>query len=132
MIDVETAVFDAVYPFISPLVPEGGFVSEYVPQPASLPHVYLSEIGNVSDKKTADSGTKEWSAIITYEAQVFSMSREEVRKIAAAMDDGMVGLMGFTKLTGQMIPNAPDIKVFRYVARYERGVDRNGNLYKPT
>ena len=130
MIDIEDQVFNAVYPFIEPLVPVGCFTSEYTPTPAALPYAYLSEIDNVPDRKTADSGTHEWSCILTYEAQMFAYSKPEVKAIAMAMDEAMIGLMGFHKTQGQYIPNATDVNVYRYVARYERGVDRMGNLYR--
>ena len=131
MIDIETTVFDAVYPYLSELVPDGSFVSEYVPAPASFPHVALTEIDNTPDAKTRDSGNAEWSSIVTFEAQVFATSRSECKAIAAALDEAMVGLMGFSKLMGQQIPNQPDVRIYRYVARFRRGVTRNGDMYKP-
>ena len=131
MIDIEDQVFDAVYPFIEPLVAEGGFVSEFVPEPASFPHAYLCEIDNNPDAKTADSGEREWSSIVAYESQIYAMSKSECRQIQQAMDDAMVRLMGFTKLQGQFAPNLADRSIYRMVARYQRGVTRSGDMYKP-
>ena len=131
MIDFEIEIFDAVYPFIKDLVPPGGFVSEYVPAPSAFPHVALMEVDNVPDRRTVDSGHYEYSAILTYEAQVYAMDKATCRSIAAALDSAMVGTIGFTKTLGQMIPNQPDPNIFRYVARYTRGVDRGGNTYRP-
>lgn len=131
MIDIEVDVFDAVYPYIADLVPEGGFVSEYVPAPAFLPHVSLMEIDNIPDGKTRETGNSEYSSIVTFEAQVFATSRADCRQIAAALDDAMIGHMGFSKVMGQQIPNQADIRIFRYVARFRRGVTRTGDLYKP-
>ena len=131
MIDIEADIFDAVYPYLENLVPAGGFVSEYVPAPAKLPHVSMMEIDNVPDAETRDSGHHEYSSIVTYEAQVFATSRAALRAIAVALDDAMVGKMGFTKTMGQQIPNLADVSVHRYVARFRRGVDNQKNLYRP-
>lgn len=130
MIDIEVDIFNAVYPYLEDLVPEGGFVSEYVPSPAQLPHVSLMEIDNTPDNATRDSGHSEYSAVVTYEAQVYTTSRATCREIAAALDSAMVGMMGFVKTMGQQIPNRDDVAIFRYVARYRRGVDMHGNLYR--
>ena len=132
MIDIECDVFDAVYPFIEHLVPTGGFVSEYVPEPASIPHVYLCEIDNTPDKRTADTGRREWSSIVTYESQTYARSKDECRTIQSALDEAMVDMMGFTKTEGQFIPNLADQRIYRMVARYTRGVTRNGDLYRPS
>lgn len=132
MIDIETDVFDAVYPFIEPLVPEGGFVSEYVPKPMALPHVSLYESDNTPDRRTADTGKREWSCIVVYESSVYARSKPECRAIQAALDSAMVEMMGFTKLNGNFIPNLPDRTIYRIVARYTRGVTHNGDFYRPT
>ena len=130
MIDVENDVFNAVYPFVAPLVPEGGFVSEFVPEPASLPHVYLCEIDNYPDRRTADSGRREWSSVITYESNVYATSKEECRRIQAALDSGMVEKIGFSKTQGMFVPNLADRTIYRIVSRYTRGVDHMGNFYR--
>ena len=131
MIDIENDVIDAVYPFLSGLVPNGGLVSEYVHKPAFLPHVYLSEIDNTPDGHTLESGEREWSSIVTYEAQVYGRSKPECRSIQAALDEAMVRTLGFRKLQAQFIPNMEDAAVYRIVARYTAGVTRTGDLYKP-
>lgn len=130
MIDIEIEVFNTVYPYISPLVPEGGFVNEFVPAPASLPHVYLSEIDNVPDTRTADSAGKEFSCILSYEAQVYGRSKQECREIQAALDSAMVGKLGFEKLSSNQISNLGDTTIYRFVSRYRRGVFRDGVLYR--
>ena len=131
MIDIETQVFDTVYPFIEALVPSGGFVSEYVPEPAFFPHVYLAEIDQYPDRNTSESGRHEWSAIVVYEAQIYATSKTECRAILAALDEAMVERMGFTKTGGQFIPNLPDRNIYRIAARYTRGVTRTGDMYRP-
>lgn len=131
MIDIEIDVFDAVYPYLSELVPEGSFVSEYVPSPATLPHVSLMEIGNDVDPKTRDSGHNEYSAIVDFEANVYATSKSECRAIVAKLDEAMVDLMGFSRLMGQQIPNRDDVRIYRYVARYRGGVTITKDLYRP-
>ena len=93
MIDIETQVFNAVYPFIENLVPAGGFTSEYVPKPAKFPHVELAEMDNHPDHRTADSGAHEWSSIVSFESNVYARSKPECRTIQAALDDAMVSMM---------------------------------------
>ena len=131
MIDIEVDVFNAVYPYLSDLVPEGEFTSEYVPSPAALPHVSLMEIDNIPDGRTRDTGRSEYSSIVTFESQVFATSKAACREIVTALDNAMVGMMGFTKLMGQQIPNRDDARIYRYVARYRRGVTQAGDLYRP-
>ena len=131
MIDVEVDIFDAVYPFIAPLVPEGNFSSEFDPTVAALPYAVLYEMDNFPDRHTADTGNKEWSDVLTYEARVYSRSKTECRAIMSAMDSAMIGLIGFTKLSGQYVPNLANGDVHQYIARYERGVTQTGDLYKP-
>lgn len=130
MIDVEASIFDAVYEHVAPLVPEGCLTSMYTPEPAGLPFVYLSEIENQTDMRTADSGHHEWSCVIFYEAQVYAESKHECKAIQAALDEAMVEKMGFEKTSGQFVPNLPSPELFRIVSRYKRGVTRTGDLYR--
>lgn len=132
MIDKETEIFDAVYPYLEDLLPEGGFVSEYVPEPESLPHVSLIEIDNAPDKKTMDSGTHEWSCIVDYESNVYATDKSTCRTIQAALDNAMIGLMGFTKTSGQFTPNLADPRIYRITARYTRGITKYGDFYRPS
>lgn len=131
MIDIETQVFDTVYPFIEYMVPKGGFTSEFIAKPARFPHVYMTEIDNNPDRRTADSGDREWSDIVAYEVQVYGTSKAECRRIQAKIDDAMIRLMGFTKISGSFIPNMPDQTIYRIASRYRCGVTRTGDLYKP-
>ena len=131
MIDILNQVFDAVYPFIEPLVPNGGFVSEFVPKPAQLPHVYLDEIENAPDARTVDSGSNEWSSIVSYESNIYARSKSECRAIQAAMDRAMVETLGFVKVQSQSVPNLADRSIHRITSRYRGGVTQVGDLYKP-
>ena len=131
MIDIEIEIFNTVYPYIAPLVPEGGFVNEFVPEPASLPHVYLSEMDNTPDTRTADSGTKEYSCILTYEAQVYARTKQECRNIQVALDSAMIGELGFEKLSSNQVSNLADTTIYRFVSRYRRGIMHDGAMYRP-
>lgn len=132
MIDKEYQIFDAVYPYLEELLPAGGFVSEFVAKPAALPHVSLIEIDNYTDRRTVDSGNWEWSSIVTYESNVYATDKDSCRTIQSALDDAMIGKMGFTKTSGQFTPNLDDPRIYRIVARYTRGITRDGNFYRPT
>ena len=131
MIDKETDIFDAVYPYLEDLLPTGGFVSEYVPEPESLPHVSLIEIDNTPDQKTVDSSHHEWSSIVTYESNVYATDKGTCRSIQAALDNAMIGLIGFSKISGQFTPNLADPRIYRITCRYTRGITINGDFYRP-
>lgn len=132
MIDRENDIFDAVYPYLEELLPAGGFVSEYVPSPESLPHVSLIEIDNVPDRRTADNSNGEWSSIVTYESNVYATDKMTCKNIQTALDNAMIGMIGFTKTSGQFIPNLEDQRIYRIVARYTRGITRTGDCYRPS
>ena len=131
MIDVEVEIFNEVYPYLENMLPVGGFSNEFNPHPASLPYVYLAEIDNYPDRRTADSGTKEYSCVLVYEAQVFALSKQECRDIQAALDQGMIGRLGFQKTSSNQVNNFADETVYRFVTRYRRGVFQDGILYDP-
>lgn len=129
MIDVETDVFDYVYPFVAPLVPDGCFRSVYVPSSSKFPCATLMETDNVTDVKFRSTAILEDYAILTYEANVYAMSKSECRTVMSALDEGMTRL-GFTRATLQFVPNLADSTIWRCVARYTASADRNKVIYR--
>ena len=47
----------------------------------------------------------------------------------SAVDDEMIAI-GFTRVSGDFLDNADNVNVFRYTARYEAEIDREGNIYR--
>ena len=64
-----------------------------------------------------------------YQLDVYATSKSKCREVFAAADDAMLG-MNFSRVSGQYMDNAANTKVFRYVARYEAEIDRDGNIYR--
>lgn len=128
MIDIEADVFDAVYNKLS-AIGYNDIESVYVPAPASFPHITLREISNLPDRATMDSGSTENHCIVSFEAQVFAMTKYECREAMTALDNEMIAL-GFARESMESIPNQADISVHRMVARYRGEVDRNKVIYR--
>lgn len=131
MIDVENAVFDAVYGAVSSLVPTGCFKSVYVPNPPKFPFATLMEIDNYTDPKLRGTAESEEYAVVTYEANVYSLDKPGGRNVMAALDAQMLSL-GFTRLSMGSIPNLADSAVFRFTAKYRAAAGHNKVIYRHT
>ena len=129
MIDYEVNVFDTVYRKVSNLFAKGKFVSQYIPNPTAYPAGSLVELTNVTVKKRQSSTPIENFARIMYQLDVYALSKAESRSIYCAVDDEMTAL-GFTRVGGDFLDNPDNIDVFRYTARYEAEIDRDGNIYR--
>ena len=129
MIDYEVNVFDKVYRKVSPLCAKGKFVSVYVPSPTAYPAGSLIELTNRTVRKRQSSTPIENFARIMYQLDVYALSKAEARAVLAVADDEMIAL-GFTRVGGDYADNSDNIDVFRYTARYEAEIDREGNIYR--
>lgn len=129
MIDVEVDVFDRVYPSVSPLVPYGGFVSQYVPVPPVFPFATLYEIDNRTDAAHRSTAVSEEYAVIAYEANVYAEDKQTCRNVMNALDTEMTKL-GFTRNSMGFIPNLADSSLFRYTARYSAVAGENKTIYR--
>ena len=129
MIDVEDAVFDAVYRSVKDHVPEGCFESVYVPNPSMFPFATLMEMDNITDTAHQSNVQRDEYAVLTYEANVYAMSKLECRDVMNALDKAMIHL-GFTRSFMQFIPNLADNTIFRYTARYRAAADHNNVIYR--
>ena len=67
--------------------------------------------------------------MVMYQLDVYALSKKEARKLLSVADDEMIAL-GFDKVGGEFIDNSDNTNVFRYTARYEAEIDRNGNIYR--
>ena len=129
MIDYEVNIFDTVYRKVSNLFAKGKFVSVYVPDPTGFPAGSLVELTNYTDRKRQSSTPIENFAKVMYQLDVYALTKKEARSLLSAVDEVMIGL-GFTRAGGEFLDNATNVNVFRYAARYEAEIDRNGNIYR--
>ena len=131
MIDYELNVFDKVYRQVSSLYASGKFTSSYNPTPTAYPAGSLVELINRTDRKRQSSTPIENYAIVMYQLDVYALSKKDTKAVYSATDDAMISL-GFTRVNGDFLDNADNVNVFRYTARYEAEIDRNGNIYRVT
>ena len=131
MIDYEVNVFDTVYRHVSSLYASGKFVSSYNPTPTAYPAGSLVELINRTDRKRQSSTPTENYAVVMYQLDVYALSKKEARAVYSATDDIMTGI-GFTRVSGDFLDNSDNVNVFRYTARYEAEIDREGNIYRVT
>lgn len=131
MIDYEVNVFDSVYRKVSHLYASGKFVSSYIPTPTAYPAGCLVELINRTDRKRQSSTPVENYAVVMYQLDVYALSKQEAKAVYSATDDEMTAL-GFTRVSGDFLDNADNVNVFRYTARYEAEIDRDGNIYRVT
>ena len=129
MIDVETKVFNRVYPKVAPLCAKNRFVSTRITGGTAFPACSMVEISNRVIRRFMDSSRQEKFNLITYDLNFYAMNRSDCRKLASAADEAMIDL-NFTRISGQFIDNPFDLKVSRYVSRFEAMVDENGVLYR--
>lgn len=130
MIDREIQVFNRVYPSAAPLCANNRFVSTVITEPVTaFPAASLIEIDNRTVRSRQTSTPIENYALVTYQLDVYATSKSKCRQVFAAADDAMLG-MNFTRTSGQYINMPNNTKVFRYTARYQAIIDREGNIYR--
>ena len=130
MIDYEVKIFNKVHAAVASLCANNKFVSTIInDMPTALPAASLIEMDNATVRRLQSSTPTENFALITYQLEVFAKTKSECKKVYAAADDAMIA-MNFTRISGMYINNIENMKVFRYVARYEAVVDSDGNLYR--
>lgn len=129
MIDAEVKIFNRVHAVVAPLCAKGKFVSKYVVNPTAFPAASLVEMDNSTVRNRQSSSTDENYALITYKLDVYAKTKSKCREVFAAADNAMLKL-NFSRMSGQFIDNAEHQDIFRYVARYEAVIDREGQLYR--
>lgn len=130
MIDYEVPVFDRAYAAVAPLCANKKFVSTVITDwPTAFPAASLIEMDNRTVREKNTSSPTEDFADIVYQAEVFDTTKSGCKAVFTALDDAMIA-MNFSRMSGQYVNNWGNPKVFRYVARYEALVDRDGNLYR--
>ena len=130
MIDGEVKIFNKVHADVAPLCANKKFVSTViVDPPTAFPAASLIEIDNRTYSPAQSSTPTENFALITYQLDVYATSKSECRRVYATADESMLS-MNFTRIRGQYINMPENLKVFRYTARYEAIIDREGNIYR--
>ena len=130
MIDYEVKVFNRVYAAVAPLCANNRFVSTQITEaPTAFPAASLIEMDNATVRNLQSSTPTENFALVTYQLEAYATSKAKCKQVVAAADGAMIAL-NFDRMSGQYIPNLDNAKVFRYVARYEAVVDKDGNFYR--
>ena len=130
MIDREVQIFNKVYAKVAPLCANNRFVSTMITEPpTAFPAASLIEINNRTVQARQSSTPVENYASVMYQLDVYATSKSKCREVFAVADDAMIA-MNFSRIAGQYMDNASNTKVFRYVARYEAEIDREGNIYR--
>lgn len=127
--DFETDVFDAVYPAMTGLVPEGNFRSEHVPVPESFPLCTLIRMDSIPDWQRESTSEEEDLTIDTYEAHAYAKSMDECKAIMNALAERM-RMMNFRRLTMRPVLNGNDVTISQIVARFEHRIDGRGMMYR--
>ena len=130
MIDYEVKIFNRVHSAVASLCAPNKFVSTVISEkPTAFPAASLIEIDNRTVQSRQSSTPVENFALITYQLDVYAKSKSKCREVYATADGAMIA-MNFTRMSGQYINLPENTEIFRYVARYEAVVDRDGNLYR--
>ena len=133
MIDVESAVFNAVATKVREQFPNIYMVGEYVKSPSSFPSVSLVEMDNAIRTDTIDSGSNENHANVMYEVNVYSNKttgkKSECKAIIALIDKEMLAL-GFVRFTLTPVPNMNDSTIYRMVSRYRATVSADNKIFR--
>lgn len=133
MIDIENEVFTAVSKKLKKAYPKAYFTGEYVKAPPSFPCVSLIEKNNLCYERTQTGEQQENHSLLLYEADVYSNRQSGKKaecKAIAALIDGVMASLGFTRVFFEPIPNELDATVFRIKARYRAVVSKDKVIYR--
>ena len=129
MIDYEVKIFNEVYPVAAPLCAKNRFVSTQIESYTNLPAASLYEMDNRTVRMLQSSTPVENFSSIYYQLDVVASTKAKCREIYKAIDDKMIS-MNFSRESGNYITYPDNVKVVRYVARYQAYIDRDGNIYR--
>lgn len=120
MIDIESAVFTAVYDAVKAKFPDAEICSEFVEQPEKFPLVSLVEADNYTHTGTRSLSKIENHADVMYECNVYTNNggtkKSQAKEIANVIDETMAQL-GFTRTLRNQIPNI-NRTIYRIVMRW--------------
>ena len=129
MINIESQIFSKIVEAL----PDVYVAGVYEAVPSAFPAVYITEVDNAVWRNGISSSKFENYATIEYEVNVYSNKtsgkKTECREIAAIVDGVMEGL-NFTRRTFTPVPNLADSTIYRVVARYRAVVGQDETLYR--
>lgn len=132
MIDIENEVLTIIYNAVYPQYPTAKFESVLNLSPSAFPCVCVEEIGNTTNTASADSGSNERHANVTYEVNVLtndvSGKKASAKRILSIIDSALVS-RGFSRTT--YVPSGLDNGTkYRTLARYQASVSENQTIYR--
>lgn len=132
MIDVENEVYTRVENRLKSVYPDIYMSGISVPAPPSFPAVSLVEEDNYCDRRHMDSSGQEKYGRLMYEVNVYSnmhmRQKTQAKEIMEIVSDEM-SAMGMVRTFKRPIPNKADASVYRIIARFTAGIDKNKNIY---
>jgi len=132
MTDIENEVFTRIEGKLRIAYPSIYITGEYNPSPSSFPAVSLIEEDNYEDKRYVDSSKDEKYTALMYEVNVYSnllTGRKTQAKDIMKIISNEMKAIGMTRTFRRPIPNKTDTSIFRIVARFTAGVDKDKNTY---
>ena len=132
MIDIENEVITLIYNAVQPSYPTAKFESVLNLSPSSFPCICVEELDNLNRTTTADSGSNERHANVTYEINILtndvSGKKAAAKNIRELIDSTMLA-HGFDRITN--IPSGLDNGTkYRILVRYEATVSQNHTIYR--
>jgi hypothetical protein len=133
MIDAENEIFSAVRGAVITEYPGIYMVGEYVDTPPQFPCISLVEIDNAVYRNSSTNTVEENHAAVSYEVNIYSNKpkgkKSECKAIAAVLDGKMANL-GFTRMMLQPVPNLADTTIYRMVGRYRAVIGKDHTIYR--
>lgn len=129
MNDYESTIFNNVHAVASPLCAKNRFLSTPIDSYTTMPASSLFELDSRTVLQWQSSTPTENFSRVTYQLDVVATTKAECRKIFAAIDERMIQL-NFSRISANYITYPDNMKVVRYVARYEAVIDSSGNIYR--
>jgi hypothetical protein len=129
MIDYEVNIFNEFYEAVHTKCAKGKVSNIYVPSPTAFPASSLYELSNTTVRERQSSTPIENFSRVMYQLDCYAMSKPACRDLFKTADEKMIS-MGFSRINGDYLDNFDNTNVFRYTARYEAVIDREGNIYR--
>lgn len=132
MIDIENEVLTLIYNAVHPEYPTAKFESVLNLSPSAFPCICVEELENTSRQTSADSGSNERHANVTYEINVFtndvSGKKAAAKNIIKRIDNALLSC-GFERVTLNPISLDNGTK-YRLLARYQAAVSADYTIYR--
>lgn len=132
MIDIENEVMTLIYNAVHPTYTTAKFESVLNLSPSSFPCICVEELDNTSRQLSADSGSNERHANVSYEINIFtndvSGKKTAAKAIFALIDRAMLSV-GFERTSRNPFSLDNGTK-YRLLARYQATVSENHTIFR--